>query len=39
MSYNIYEDRYGNAIGVDLAEGTKNYVFITGYDRLGTSAA
>ena len=36
MSYNIYLDQYGYAIGVDLFEGTKNYVFITGYDR-GTS--
>ena len=35
-SYNIYMDRYGNVIGVDLYEGTKNYVFITGFDR-GTS--
>ena len=33
MSYNIYLDQYGYAIGVDLFEGTKNYVFITGYDR------
>ncbi len=37
MSYNVYLDRYGNAIGVDLAEGTKNYVFITGYDRVGSN--
>ena len=36
MSYNVYLDQYGYAIGVDLFEGTKNYVFITGYDR-GTS--
>ena len=33
MSYNIYMDRYDNVIGVDLHEGAKNYVFITGYDR------
>ena len=33
MSYNVYLDQYGYAIGVDLFEGTKNYVFITGYDR------
>ena len=39
MSYNIYLDRYGNAIGVDLHEGAKNYVFITGYDRLGSNIA
>ena len=32
-TYNIYLDRYGNVIGVDLHEGTRNYVFITGYDR------
>ena len=37
MSYNVYLDRYGNAIGVDLHEGTKNYVFITGYDRVGSN--
>ena len=36
MSYNVYLDQYGYAIGVDLFEGTLNYVFITGYDR-GTS--
>ena len=33
-SYNIFMDRYNNVIGVDLYEGTKNYVFITGYDRI-----
>ena len=33
MSYNVYLDLYGNAIGVELYEGTMNYVFITGYDR------
>ena len=33
MTYNIYMDRYDNVIGVDLYEGTRNYVFITGYDR------
>ena len=33
MSYNVYLDQYGNAIGVDLYEGAKNYVFITGFDR------
>ena len=33
MSYNVYLDQYGYAIGVDLYEGTLNYVFITGYDR------
>ena len=32
MSYNIYLDQYGYVIGVDLYEGTLNYVFITGYD-------
>ena len=35
-TYNVYIDKYGYAVGVDLHEGTKNYVFITGYDR-GTS--
>ena len=33
MSYNIYLDPYGYVIGVELYEGTLNYVFITGYDR------
>ena len=33
MSYNVYLDQYGYAIGVDLFEGDLNYVFITGYDR------
>lgn len=32
-TYNIYMDEYGYFIGVDLYEGTKNYVFITGFDR------
>ena len=32
-SYNIYLDQYGYFLGVDLYEGTKNYVFITGFDR------
>ena len=31
--YNVYLDEYGFFIGVDLFEGTKNYVFITGFDR------
>ena len=34
MSYNVYLDQYGYAIGVDLFEGELNYVFITGYDRI-----
>ena len=33
MSYNVYLDQYGYAIGVDLYEGEMNYVFIAGYDR------
>ena len=33
MTYNVYLDQYGYAIGVDLYEGTLKYVFITGYDR------
>ena len=37
MSYNVYLDPYGNAIGVELYEGTLNYVFITGYDRTGSN--
>ena len=32
-SYNVYLDQYGYLIGLDLFEGTKNYVFITGYNR------
>ena len=34
MTYNIYLDQYGYAIGVDLFQGELNYVFITGYDRI-----
>ena len=36
MTYNIFMDRYNNVIGVELEEGTKNYVFITGYDRVSS---
>ena len=32
-TYNVYLDQYGYFLGVDLFEGTKNYVFITGFDR------
>ena len=32
-TYNIFMDEYGFFIGVDLYEGTLNYVFITGFDR------
>ena len=32
-TYNVYMDPYGFFIGVDLCEGEKNYVFITGFDR------
>ena len=32
-SYNVFMDQYGYFIGVSLFEGTKNYVFITGFDR------
>ena len=39
MSYNIYLDPYGYVIGVDLFEGTLNYVFITGYDRSKSNIA
>ena len=35
-TYNIYLDQYGYFLGVELFEGSKNYVFITGFDR-GTS--
>ena len=33
MTYNIYLDQYGYAIGVDVYEGDLKYVFVTGYDR------
>ena len=36
MTYNVYLDPYGYAIGVDLYEGSLNSVFITGYDRNGS---
>ena len=32
-TYNVYLDQYGYFLGVDLFEGTKNYVFVTGFDR------
>ncbi|WP_300692512.1 S-layer homology domain-containing protein [uncultured Oscillibacter sp.] len=32
-TYNIIMDQYGYFIGIELEEGTKNYVFITGFDR------
>ena len=32
-TYNVYVDQYGYFLGVDLYDGAKNYVFITGYDR------
>ncbi len=32
-TYNVYMDRYGYFIGLELYEGAKNYVFITGFDR------
>ena len=32
MTYNVYLDQYGYVIGVELYEGTLNYVFVTGYD-------
>jgi len=32
-TYNVFVDEYGYEIGVELYEGTKSYVFITGYDR------
>ena len=38
-SYNVYLDQYGYVIGVDLYEGTLNYVFITGYDRSQSNLA
>ena len=38
-TYNVYLDKYGYALGVDLCEGEANYVFITGYDLNGSSIA
>ena len=32
MTYNVFLDPYGYAIGVELHEGDLNYVFIAGYD-------
>ena len=31
-TYNVYLDEYGYFLGLDLHEGTKQYVFVTGYD-------
>lgn len=38
-TYNVYVDANGYFLGVDLFEGTKNYVFITGYDLSGSNIA
>ena len=38
-TYNVYLDQYGYFLGVDLFEGTKNYVFITGFDRNSSNLA
>nr|WP_326127445.1 S-layer homology domain-containing protein [uncultured Oscillibacter sp.] len=32
-TYNVFMDQYGYFIGLELYEGAKNYVFITGFDR------
>ena len=32
-NYNVILDQYGNMIGIELNEGEKHYVFITGFDR------
>ena len=32
VTYNVYLDSYGYAIGVDIVEAPNNYVFITGID-------
>ena len=32
-TYTIYLDQYGYFLGVELFEGSQNYVFITGFDR------
>ena len=36
---NVYLDKYGFAIGVDLHTGNDNYVFIAGYDLNGSNIA
>ena len=38
-TYNVYLDQYGYAIGVDIVEGAKNYVFITGMDSSSSNLA
>ena len=38
-TYNVYLDPYSNFLGIDLFEGTNNYVFITGYDLDGSHIA
>ena len=38
-TYNVYLDQYGYFLGVDLYEGTSNYVFITGFDRNSSNLA
>ena len=38
-TYNVFLDPYGYAIGVELYEGAKNYVFITGYDMNNSNIA
>ena len=38
-TYNVFVDPYGYAIGVELYEGTKNYVFIAGYDMNSSNIA
>ena len=39
LTYNVYLDAYGYAIGVDLVETPNNYVFITGIDSNYSSIA
>ena len=39
MTYNVYVDANGYFLGVALYEGTKNYVFIAGYDLDGSHIA
>ena len=38
-TYNVFVDPYGYAIGVELYEGSKNYVFIAGYDMNSSNIA
>ncbi|RAZ61753.1 hypothetical protein DK853_44945, partial [Klebsiella oxytoca] len=36
VTYNVYLDRYGYAIGVDVVDAVNNYVFISAIQRDGS---